>query len=177
MKILLVFLCFLSTLSWSQESIKFIDNQGEVTFFSYTSVENIEAKNNQVASIFVPQTSQIVVRILIRAFVFEKALMQEHFNESYMESDLFPNAIFQGTIIDFNADDTLQTKNIEGTFLMHGVTKAITFKAKILKVGDSYEISGTLDVSVKDYDIKIPSLLAPNIAEIISVNFNFQYEN
>ncbi len=174
-KILLLFFLF-STSCWSQKALQFIDKQGKVTFFSYTSVENIEATNNQVTSVFVPETNQVVVKILMRAFVFEKLLMQEHFNESYIESDLFPNATFQGTILDFDPDNNLQTKIVEGLFSLHGVTKEISFRVKILKAANTFEISGTLELLVKDYNIKIPALLAPNIAEKISVNFNFQYD-
>ncbi len=174
-KIILLF-CFFSCVTWSQESSQFFDKQGKITFFSYTSVENIQASNNQVVSIFKPSTSDIVVRILMRAFVFEKALMQEHFNESYIETDIFPEATFVGKIIGFDINNDIQTKRFEGQFTLHGVTKNIRFNAKILKIGATYEISGTLEIPVRDYEIKIPMLLDPNIAEIISVNFNFQYD-
>lgn len=176
MRKLLLFFCLFTTISWSQNAKQFVDSQGEITFFSYTSVENIKASNNQVVSIFAPETNQLVVKILMRAFVFEKALMEEHFNESYIESDLFPNAIFQGNVIDFDSISNLQTKKIEGEFTMHGVTKEISLRAKILKSDKTFQFSGTFEVAVKDYDIKIPALLAPNIAETISVGFNFQYD-
>ena len=176
MKKTILLFCFITSISWAQESNQLIDKQGEITFFSYTSVENIEASNNQAVSVLKPSTSEIVVRILMRAFTFEKALMQEHFNESYIESDLFPEATFVGKIIDFNLNQELQTKQFDGQFTLHGITKKITFNAKILKADDTFEITGTLKVPVKDYDIKIPGLLAPNIAETISINFNFQYQ-
>ena len=175
MKKTILLFCFITSISWAQESTQFVDKQGEITFFSYTSVENIEASNYQVVSVFKPSSSDIALRILMRAFTFEKALMQEHFNESYIESDLFPEATFVGKMINFNINTTLQTKQIEGQFTLHGITKKIVFNAKVLKTNDTYEITGTLKVPVKDYEIKIPGLLAPNIAETISINFNFQY--
>lgn len=79
-----------------------IARQGQVSFFSYTSVENIEANNNQVLSIIDYSKSKIAVSMLMRAFVFKKDLMYEHFNESYIESDLYPKANFEGIIIDFD---------------------------------------------------------------------------
>ena len=71
-----------------------IARQGQITFFSYTSVENIEAKNNQVISILDLDKQEIAISMLMRAFVFKKDLMHEHFNESYIESDIYPKANF-----------------------------------------------------------------------------------
>ena len=84
------------------KSDQFITRQGQVSFFSYTSVEDIEAKNNQVLSIIDISKNEIAVSMLMNAFVFKKSLMHEHFNESYIESDLYPKATFEGNIIDFD---------------------------------------------------------------------------
>jgi hypothetical protein len=156
---------------------KIIARQGRVAFFSYTAVENIKAENNQVLSIIDLSTHEIAVSMLMNAFVFEKALMREHFNESYVESDIYPKATFEGKIIDF--DPTIegdQTRMVRGTFSMHGVTKELEIKTKIENLGGKYTLSGTFEAYVKDYNIKIPPLLAGNIAKTISVDFRFEYE-
>ncbi len=154
----------------------FITRQGELTFFSYTSVENIEASNDQVLSLFYPSTNKIGVQILIRAFKFEKSLMYEHFNESYIESDLYPKAVFEGEIQNFDPNITEeQTRIIKGNFTLRDITRPVEFKAKIVKSHDYYSISGTLEVFVDDYKIKIPAILSPNIAKNIKISFNFQY--
>jgi len=160
----------------SQEASEMIDRQGSINFFSYTSVENIKAKNNQVFSNINAVTGEIAVSILMRAFVFEKALMEEHFNESYIESDLYPRAKFEGEILDFNPSMTgRETKKIRGVFTLHGREKEIEFKAAVEKKKNKYIISGDLELTVKDYDIKIRPILSPNIAETITADFNFEY--
>ena len=166
---------------FGQQPTKSMARQGHVSFFSYTSVEHIKAENNQVLSIVDFTTGEIAVSMLMNAFIFEKALMREHFNESYVESDIYPKATFVGRIVDF--DPYLigeQTRIVEGKFTMHGVTKELQIKTKITRTNESLVLSGTFEALVKDYEIKIPPLLAGNIAKTISVDFNFEclpYEN
>ena len=155
---------------------QFIARQGQISFFSYTSVENIEAKNNQVLSILDIEKQEIAVSMLMRAFVFKKDLMYEHFNESYIESDIYPKANFQGKIIDFDANAATQTKIIKGTLTIHGLTKEIDIKTTIKNNDGDYTLSGDFDVLVKDFDIKIPPILSSNIAKTISIKFIFQYK-
>lgn len=172
----LLLLIFIFSDNYLPAADEYIERQGQVTFFSYTSVENIQATNNQVLSLFNPKTNEIAVSILMRAFVFKKSLMHEHFNESYIESDLYPKATFNGKIIDF--DPTIkgeQTRIIKGDFTLKNITKSVEVKAKITAVNKTFNIEGELNVLVGDYDIKVPPLLSPNIAKNIDVSFNFKY--
>lgn len=170
------FLCIsILIFSHALRAQKVIARQGHVAFFSYTSVENIKAENNQVLGIVDLQHGDIAVSMLMNAFIFEKALMREHFNESYVESDIFPKATFEGTIQDFDANQQEdQTRIVKGNFSMHGVTKELEIKARIEHVNGNYIISGTFEAVVKDYEIKIPPLLAGNIAKTVSVDFRFE---
>lgn len=176
-KIVLYFLLIFTLSGSQQKSSQFIARQGQISFFSYTSVENIEAINNQVLSIFDSETNDFAVSMLMRAFVFKKDLMYEHFNESYIESDLYPKATFEGKIIDFDKNILQkQTKIIRGKLTIHGITKPIDIKTSIEKTKDSYLMSGEFTVAVSDFKIKIPPILANNIAKIISVKFRFQFQ-
>jgi len=172
--LLLLTTCF----GFAQKKTEYIDRQGFIAFFSYTSVENIKAENNQVLSSFDIATKEIVASMLMRTFVFEKALMEEHFNESYIESDLYPKATFVGKIDDFrtNFETTSYTTFIKGVFNLHGVSKEVQFKTTIFKTNTGYKFEGSLELFVDDFNIKIPSLLAPNIADTITINFHFEYE-
>ena len=87
-KLIPLFLLFFYFVDFGQEQYQFIARQGQISFFSYTSVENIEAKNNQVLSILDIEKQELAISMLMRAFVFKKDLMYEHFNESYIESDM-----------------------------------------------------------------------------------------
>ena len=173
---LFLVLFFCSSLGFAQSTTKVITSQGQVSFFSYTSVENIKAENNQVLSIIDLTDGSIAISMLMNTFIFEKALMKEHFNESYIESDIYPTATFEGNIVDFEPKtDGKQTKIIKGKFVMHGVTKQLEVKTVIERKNGVYTASGTFETFVKDYHINIPPLLAGNIAKSIEVNFKFEY--
>ena len=176
-KFLPLFILVLFFVDFESKQSQFIARQGQITFFSYTSVENIEAKNNQVLSILDVEKQEIAISMLMRAFIFKKDLMYEHFNESYIESDIYPKASFEGKIIDFDSKEIdTQTKIIRGKLRIHGITKEIDIKASINNEDGNYVISGEFEVSVKDFQIKIPPILSSNIAKTISVKFLFQYQ-
>ena len=160
----------------SAEAQNHIDRQGKITFFSYTPVENIQATNRQALSFFNPETKQVVVRIRMRLFTFKKSLMYEHFNESYIESDLYPDAKLEATVIDFDPNLALQTRMIKGEFTLRDITKPIEIKTNISKTENGYRFEGDLEVKIDDHKIKVPKVLSANIAKKILVSFNFQYE-
>ncbi len=176
-KVLLLILLFVNVTVLCQDSMgKHLAKQGQVTFFSYTVAENIEAINNQVLGVIDAQTNEIAVDILMRAFVFKKTLMREHFNESYIESDLYPKATFRGKIVDFDPTQLdAQTRMIQGDFTLKDRTVPLTFKVKIEPINGSYSINGTTEVLVENYNINIPKFLSPNIAKNIKVSFNFKF--
>jgi len=156
---------------------RIITSQGQISFFSYTSVENIEASNNQVRSMVDFSSNEVAVSMLMRAFVFKKALMEEHFNESYVESDIYPKLNFAGRLEGFDTDtQESQTRIIKGTLDFHGIKKEVSIKTKIDVIENKYIFSGELEIQIADYDIKVPPLLAPNIARTISIMFRFEYE-
>ncbi|MGY6648612.1 YceI family protein [Wenyingzhuangia sp. IMCC45574] len=172
----LIFL-FICLVSFNSEPKQIITRQGQVSFFSYTTVENIEAKNNQVLSIIDLSTNEIAVSMLMNAFVFKKSLMHEHFNESYIESDLYPKATFQGKILDFNSNKKAsQTRIVKGDLTIRDITKPVEIKTTINYFNGKYTLNGEFQVAVKDFDIKIPAIVEPNIAKIITVKFRFEYE-
>jgi len=177
LRILTVLLIAFLITSKTEINEKIIARQGKVSFFSHTSVEDIKAENNQVLSVIDLKEGKIAVSMLMNAFIFEKTLMREHFNESYIESDIYPKAVFEGEIIDFEpSTQGEQTRMTKGIFTMHGVSKPLEIKIRILKDSDTYLVSGNFETFVKDYDINIPPLLAGNIAKSISIDFRFEYE-
>jgi len=155
---------------------KFMTKNGTIRFYSEGQMEKIEAYNHQVNSALDIATGNFVFKVLIKSFEFEKALMQEHFNENYMQSDQFPNSTFNGKVtnlkdINFGKDGVYKTV-VEGDLTMHGVTNKIktngTFEIKDGKVvGKS-----TFNVLIKDYNISIPKAVVKNIAENIQIDVN-----
>ncbi|MFY0628989.1 MAG: YceI family protein [Flavobacteriaceae bacterium] len=173
--ILLLLLVICTSFTNKKEQLYF-DRFGQIEFFSYTSVENIQAVNKTVSTFINPDKKEIAVEVLMRAFKFKKSLMEEHFNESYIETDLYPRAQLEGDIIDFEPNfEGTQTRIVKGYLTLRGITKPIEVKAEITKTENGYTIKGELEVKIKDYEIKVPALLSPNIAKKIQVSFNFQY--
>ena len=171
--VLLVFL--VTTQVFAQKN--FLTKEGYISFFSHTLVEDIKADNNQVLSVIDSETGEIAVQLLMRSFLFKKALMQQHFNDSYVESHKYPKATFKGFILNFNElDDAQSNTEIKGTLTMHGKTKEISFSAAVHKSGDTIELSGDFTLEVADFDIKIPGVVRKNIAKVIEVTFNLNHK-
>ena len=123
MKYLFLLLLSLGLTSSSYCEEYFSSNTSEVKFFSWAPMEDIEAVNTESKSFLKIEDNSIVVRVPIKDFVFHKALMQEHFNENYMESDEFPNASFSGVIVgEYNpSKDGVYPIKAKGEFTLHGV--------------------------------------------------------
>ncbi len=161
---------------FGQERGNMICRQGNLSFFSYTSVENIEAVNNQVVSVLNLENKEIGVRMLMRAFVFKKALMEEHFNESYVESDIYPRLTFTGKISSLEGENQWNGPNlIVGIMDFHGVQKEVKVRVNMENQNGKLVLSGDFSVAIDDFNIKVPPLLVPNIAKDIQVMFRFEY--
>jgi hypothetical protein len=153
---------------------KHYTKNGSISFFSKTSLENISADNNQVLCILDTQTGEIQFSLLVKSFHFSKALMEEHFNEDYMESDKFPRATFKGNITDISrissfTVDGMYTVPVEGNMTIHGVTKKVTITGTLTINGGKITASSKFFVKISDYNINIPTLVKDNIAESIEI--------
>lgn len=153
---------------------KYITKNGHIKFFSETPIEVIEADNHQVQSALDISTGDIIFKVLIKSFEFEKALMQEHFNENYLESDQFPDATLSAKVdnlaeIDFSKAGAYET-NISGDLTIHGITQQVNEQGTFT-VNDDGSIDGYAMLMIRpaDYDIKIPKAVVKNIAESIEV--------
>jgi polyisoprenoid-binding protein YceI len=146
----------------------------EASFFSASPLENIEAVA-KVPKIFLnTSTNDVKIEIANTAFVFEKPLMQEHFNENYMESEKFPKTTFMGKInekVDFTQEGEHKV-TVTGKLNMHGVEKEITVPGLVVTKGGELSISTKFRVHIADYNIKVPSLYVQNIAEDVDVKLN-----
>lgn len=159
---------------------KFFTRNGSISFFSKTPMENIEAVNKQSSAIYDTEKGEVAVSAQMKGFEFEKATMQEHFNENYVESDKFPSATFKGIIKDydksaFKAGEEKQVV-IEGDLTMHGVTKHISTTARITWGTGKIDAATEFSVKVADFNIKIPGAVIDNIAESILVKVDLHLD-
>ncbi|RYM35789.1 YceI family protein [Brumimicrobium glaciale] len=159
---------------------KHITRTGTIQFFSETDIENIEAINNQVSSVIDAENGEIAFSLLMKAFTFEKALMQEHFNEKYVESEKFPKAKFKGKIINFSSAELSENPKeytIKGSLTIHGVTKEIEEKISLSKTNSNHIIGTSTFIAIpEDYEIKIPSIVRGNISKTIEIKVKMDYE-
>jgi len=155
---------------------KYMTKSGTIKFSSETPIENIEALNRQVNSALDFSTGNFVFKVLIPGFEFKKALMQEHFNENYMESDKFPNATFNGKIAnikDVNLGKAGVYKVVaEGDLSIHGVTNKVRVNGTLEVKGGKVTGKAAFEVAPKDYNINIPKAVIKNISEAIEVEIN-----
>lgn len=159
---------------------KYIDRRGRASFFSSAPLEDIKAVNDQAVSILDTGTGEIAASMLMRSFKFRKALMQEHFNENYVESHKYPKATFKGRITNLGEIDFSQegkyTLDITGEITLHGVTRPLTLKAEALVENGMIRAKVVFPLTVKDFDIEVPRLVINNIAEVVEVTVSFSYK-
>lgn len=155
----------------------FSTSTGVTSFYSKTPVEDIAATNKSVSSVINTNTQQIAVQMQIKQFNFPNSLMQEHFNENYMESEKYPMATFAGKInetIDYSKSGTY-TVTATGKLKIHGVEKEKTLKGTLVINGDKLVLDVEFEVALVDYKIDVPTVVFAKIAEKIQVKNHFEY--
>ena len=152
---------------------RFITRTARITFFSATSAENIEAINNESACILDARTGELQLIVPIKSFKFEKALMQEHFNENYMESDKLPKAEFKGQIANIAgvnlAKDGSYPVQAAGKLTLHGVTRDVTIPGTLTVKRGEIAADAKFSIRCADYGVKIPSVVSSKISEEIKI--------
>lgn len=176
MKKLITFaILLLTTISFAQD--KLITKNGKITFeASVPAFEEVKAKNDAVTCVLVPKTGEIASLALMKGFRFKVALMEEHFNENYAESDKYPKSTFKGKIDNFDVTALTATAKdftIKGKMEMHGKSKDITMTAKIRKTDAGIEIISDFTVNTDDFAIEIPSVVKSKVSNKVKVRSEF----
>ncbi|MGK7392110.1 MAG: YceI family protein [Candidatus Cyclobacteriaceae bacterium M2_1C_046] len=175
---LILFSCFALDSAIAQNI--FYTRGGNITFFSSTPIEDIEARNYNVTSVINTKNGDMEFSVLIMAFEFKKSLMQEHFNEKFMESAEHPKAYFKGHIsnfdkIDFSIDGSYVAE-VSGLLTIHGVTQQINTEGIVTVEGEKINSTAKFKLKPADFKIKIPSVVKDNIAKVIDVTVTCAYE-
>lgn len=156
----------------------FVSPQGKVHFHSNTPIEDIDATSSEASCLLNTATRHVTAKVDMKSFVFPKPLMQEHFNENYIESDKYPNAVLEADIatpVDFKKDGTYKV-TLKGSFEIHGVKRNYEIPGTlVIKGGQPQSATATFDVKLADHDIKIPTAVVMKIAEVIKVDVNFVF--
>lgn len=176
-KVILLFLVGLSTITTAQ-IYKGKQDASSISFFSKSPLEDIDATSKKVTVVIKTTTNDIQFAVPMISFKFPKPLMEEHFNENYVESTKYPTCIFKGKIqeqIDFTKDGEYKV-NVKGTLDLHGVSKEMEATGTITVKGTELIVASAFKIKVADYNIKVPSLYVQNIAEVIDVKVNATLE-
>ena len=173
------FILILSFVFLTINAQKYMTKNGYIGFYSHTSMEDIKADNNQVAGVLDISTGEMVFQALIKSFHFDRALMEEHFNENYLESDKIPKSTFKGKItnlaaVSFSKNGTYEV-TVEGDLTIHDVTNKISTKGTIEVVTGGINASSKFKIVPEDYRIDIPSVVREKINKDLEVTVTMKY--
>jgi polyisoprenoid-binding protein YceI len=175
--LLLPFAVLFIGISFAQD--KYLTKTGTVTFeASVPAFEEVKAKNENTTAIINTNNGEFAALVLVKGFRFKNALMEEHFNENYAESDDFPKATFKGAIANFSFKEieiTPNTASYNGTLTFHGKTKVLeNMTLNISKSkDDNILISGAFLVNVSDFGIEIPKIVSNKLSKEVAITYQF----
>lgn len=176
MRALFFFIGFFCCLSLQAQV--YIGKETDISFFSKSTIEDISAHNKNVKPVFNTSTGDLIIKIPNTGFTFKSALMQEHFNENYMESDKYPVASFSGKIIedvDFSKDGTYEVR-AKGTLTIHGVSQERIIKGNVTVNNKKITITANFSVLLSDHNIPIPIVVYKKLANEIKVEVSTTLE-
>jgi len=180
MKKLFIVTVLISAAAFTTAQSIVMTKTGKISFYSRSKVEKVEADNNEVSSILNTQSGDLVFAVLLKSFHFERALMEEHFNENYVESDKYPKSTFKGKVtnlatVNFTKDGAYPI-TVDGELTMHGVTKKVTSNGSITVKAGKIAAFSKFSIKLKDYNITIPALVGDKISEDIDLTVDCKYE-
>jgi len=173
-----LFTVVLLVTGWMVQSQIVVSHTAKLSFFSEAPIEDIKAESNTGESALNLATNTIYFKVAMNTFGFKKSLMQEHFNENYMESSKYPYAEFKGKInekTDLTKDGTYPV-TVQGDLNIHGVLRNYSVKAELTVKGGEITANSTFPVKLADHHIKIPRLVIKNIAEVVQVTVSALYK-
>lgn len=174
-KLIVTFSLFASLALLAQD--KMITKTGKITFeASVPAFEEVKAKNDGVTCVLNSKTGEIASLALMKGFRFKLALMEEHFNENYVNSDSYPKSTFKGKIENFDSaalSATAKDFTIKGNLELHGKTNEVTSIAKVRKTEAGIEIITNFTVNADDYAIAIPSVVKSKVSNKVKVKAEF----
>jgi hypothetical protein len=172
-------LFLLIIIGYSANAQKYMTKNGFIGFYSHTPMEDIKAENNQVAGVLDTGTGEIVFQVLIKSFHFDRALMEEHFNENYMESEKYPKSTFKGKIdnlssVSFTKNGTYEV-TVNGDLTIHNVTNKVSIKGTIEVISGGINANSKFRIVPEDYKIEIPGVVREKIDKNLEVTVSMKY--
>ena len=158
-------------------SQKMMTRSGEIKFDATVpgAMDPVVATSNTVSSIFDKTNGELVVQGLVKSFKFKSPLMEEHFNENYMESDKLPKTSFKGKIVGY--DGKAGSYEVEGDLTIHGVTNKVKTKMAVTNTSGKVGVAGTFTIKLKDYKLEVPAMAKKTLAETAKISLKLELED
>lgn len=172
----LFFFALIALMGTNAIAQKYLSNESYIRFYSEAPLEDIEAINEESRSVLDLATNQIVATVPITGFQFEKKLMQEHFNENYLESDKYPQGTLKAQLEGIDWENPEKEVTAKGEMTIHGRTNEVNLTGTVVKNGDDIVVEAVFMIQLQDYKIKIPKAVFYNIAESVEVTVKFNYQ-
>jgi polyisoprenoid-binding protein YceI len=176
----LFFLIFSLAITGLKAQDIWVTRSGTIIFHAGTTLEDIDGTSNEVASLFNVKTGDIAIQVPVKSFHFKRSLMEDHFNENYMESNKFPKSSFTGKISDITKvnfiKDGAYPVTVEGDLLIHGFTRKLSAPGTISITGNKINVAATFKVLISDYNIPIPGVVAEKIAREATIEVKCSYD-
>lgn len=175
---ILTLLLFVAAIVNAQD--RYFTKTGKIDFYSKAALEDIQAKNNTVTAVLDTKTGAVQFSVPMKGFEFEKKLMQEHFNENYVESGKYPKAEFKGSVnnngaVNYSKDGTYNV-TVKGKLTLHGVTKDVEAPGTVKVSGGKLDAASTFNIQLSDYNISIPAVVKDKVSNAIKINVSTQLE-
>lgn len=168
-----LFFSFVLFVTASQAQDRFFTKTGKINFTSKAPMEDIEGKNKTVTAVLDTKSGAFQFSVQMKSFEFEKALMQQHFNENYVESDKYPDATFRGVVVNNGAvnyaKDGTYNVTVRGKLTIHNITKDVEVPGTITVNGGKVDATSTFNILLSDYRISIPSAVKEKVSNSIRV--------
>jgi hypothetical protein len=175
-KLFVLALIFSSSQLFAQ---KYLTKTGTISFFSHTNVEDIDAKNTTISSILDAATGDLKFVGLMKSFKFPKPLMEEHFNENYVESDKFPKTTFLGKVTNISSvnfgKDGKYPVTVTGVLEIHGVKKNVEAHGTFTVKGSSVSADAKFKILLSDYKVEIPTAVKGTISNVMEITVDMNY--
>ncbi|NND63259.1 MAG: YceI family protein [Flavobacteriaceae bacterium] len=177
MKYIYISLFILCSTATMKAQEKYSTKTGTITFeASVPSFEEVKATHSNVGAILKSSNGEFAALALVKGFRFKLALMEEHFNENYMESTAYPKAVVKGKLSNFNISELSENETeflLKGNITMHGTTRALEEIVRVSLTGDSINLKTEFVLNPEDFNIKIPKIVANKIADEVNITANF----
>ncbi len=176
----ILLMLFIIFSQWAAAQNRYYTKNGRISFYSDAPMEKIEAVNRSVSAVLDKTSGQLQFLVLMKGFEFRKALMQEHFNENYVESDRYPKAQFRGMLVN-NAKINYEQEGkyeaiVKGTLNLHGKEQEVATKGTLSVKNGKLICEAVFTIRLGDYDVKIPSLVKDKVAEQVSITVSCQLD-